>query len=241
MEWKELYKKWRKKKETPVGELLPPPLEEEKEEKVEGKSELPLSIKVEKIEAKLEVFDNLRKGLEEKISYLSEQIGELRAMMIQREKFYSDVEIAAKRMEGIIETLRSEDVIKQLKTRKIEIEENKARIERMEGLVNAYTETVKKLQNVLERLKPLDVVIEESEKIDEKIRSIDEKRKEIERYLEKVERMYADMREVISTFKLLKSKIENVENAIKDVVKMIDEVRLNYRNLEERIESFQRT
>ena len=151
--------------------------------------EEPIEIKVEKLEAKFELFGSLRIALDEKISNLAEQIGELRSMLIEREKFYKEIELSARKMEGILEMVRKEEIIKELKIREKDVIENKARIERVEKLVEKFSEEMKELRDLIGKMKPIENILELSKETEGKLRAMEEKKQYVDTNVEKVEKL----------------------------------------------------
>jgi len=158
----------RKKDEVPdVGKEEEPEAEapEEEQEEPEEEEEAPRGKKgkkgkagkksseesgdnfqVEKIKAKLEIFDSLIKGYSERFSQLSQQIGEVRAMAVSNEKIFSKT---------VLESEKMADILKEVKPDKIRIDVQKTdmRIDEVNERIAADQQFQETIMNELKDLR----------------------------------------------------------------------------------------
>lgn len=204
---------------------------DEKQLSSEEKRIIELEMRLEKMEAKFDFFDTIRKGFEEKFSHYSEQIGELRAMLVEREKFFKEVEMTSKRLQLTLDVLNSEDLQNHMKKTDKGMEENKARIHRLEEVFESSSKELKELRYLLDRLKPLDMTLKIADDIDKKMRLIEEKRKQSEGYVGKAEKIYVEMKGAVTEMGTLRAEVEKLTNIVKEVAKMSTETRISLQKL----------
>lgn len=185
-----------------------------------------LLLRIEKIDGKLEMLEDFKKGIDERISQLSENVGELRSTILEKEKFLSKVE---KDMEMVLETvsgLQPEKIKKQFLKRDSEIEEIKASIEKHEEMIRELRSEVKEFLNMMERIKSIDNLLKTSEKIETKISKIEEAKAYTEKIAAKVELIFSELSEKLNELERQKEQINKIDELTTDIVKMLDEISL---------------
>lgn len=187
-----------------------------------------LLIEVEKINGKLEILENFRPQVNDRISMLSEEIGDLRRMILDREQ-------ASKEME--VEFEKVKDAVEIIEPRKIErrfgkIEENTERLDaRSEKLEHLFKEASKELLNVRQvfaKIKSFENLEKEIGKIGEKVREINEAKGYVDRIGGKVESIFSDLNEKLRVLMASIEKIDKIDDLTKEMVKEIDRLGIRF-------------
>ncbi|MBR9675854.1 hypothetical protein GOV05_02490 [Candidatus Woesearchaeota archaeon] len=158
-----------------------------------------LTADTERLKTSMEANTELRQVYTEKFSHVDEQVGELRAMIVDREKDLNRLEIKAVKAADLVSEVQPETLMAQTKKTDSKVETLKAKLE-------SYNELT---QNILEELKEVR-------------RSI-----KVFRGVEEVQKMVADYHKDLSSFEKIQaeigSKSDRVEKFYLDFNKKFDE------------------
>ncbi|MBN2042948.1 MAG: hypothetical protein JW754_04035 [Candidatus Aenigmarchaeota archaeon] len=190
-----------------------------------------LSMKIEKIQAKMEMNDDLRKTTDERISSLSEEIGELRSALLEKEKTFNQMESSFKKIIDVTEEIKPEKIVKEIADKGNEIEKNQSRLDALDVKYEDMRKNVKEIKALLEKVKDIKKIFLLSEQLDEKINKVEEERRNITRMTGKIEAMFSEIGEKLKEFEKSREKIEVNSEAVYDLMKSLDA-------LEVRIEKF---
>ncbi|MCX6821326.1 MAG: hypothetical protein NTW30_00960, partial [Candidatus Aenigmarchaeota archaeon] len=175
-EEKELKEKYGVTKEIPKREIEEEYIETTKKTK-ELSEETDISellLRLEKIDGKLEIFDNSKNEVSERTTQLAEEIGELRSMIMERERSFTKIESDFEKVKETVSGLEPARIKSAFEKRKMEILENKAKTEELEALVRALGEDVKKFRTTLEKIKSFENIADLSFDMDRKVAEVRE-------------------------------------------------------------------
>ncbi len=187
-----------------------------------------LMMRAEKTDARMEMIENMRKGTDERISALSEEIGELRSALLEKEKTFGELEGKFRKLVDISEEMEPQKIMKELEKRGDEIVRTQSRIEALETRMDDARKTIKDLQSVTDNVKNINRVFALSEQLDKKIAKIDEERKNMARMAGKTETVFSEINDKLRDFEKYRGKIEFNEESVYELMKTLDsfEVRL---------------
>ncbi|HKZ45304.1 MAG TPA: hypothetical protein VJ343_01220, partial [archaeon] len=236
---KEMKEKYGVMEEIPMREIR---AEEEvvskpsgfREEKEVNMSELLL--RIEKTDGKMEILENFKKDIDERIGYLSENIGELRNMILEKEKNLSEVEKSVGIVLESISDLDADKIKKQLLKRDAEIEEVRANNEKLENMILAVQGENRKFLESMEKVKSVENLLTTSEKIDVKLANLEETKMYAERIATKVEAIFSELSEKLESLEHQKEQIEKMDALTVDIVKMLDEMSIKFAKFVTKIE-----
>jgi chromosome segregation ATPase len=225
-EAKELTEKYGITKGIPKREIEEEFVETPKKTKEEfTESEIPeLLLRLEKIDGKLEVFDNSRNEVNERVTQLAEEIGELRSMIMERERSFTKIETEFETVKESVSGLEPMRIKSAFEKRKMEILENKAKIEELEVLVRALGEEVKKFRGLLEKIKSFENIADLSFDIDRKVSEVREVKDYADKIAAKVEGIFSELNTKVSQLEGQREKVEKLDELSIEVTKMLDEV-----------------
>jgi len=225
-EAKELTEKYGITKGIPKREIEEEFVETPKKTKEEfTESEIPeLLLRLEKIDGKLEVFDNSKNEVNERVTQLAEEIGELRSMIMERERSFTKMETEFETVKESVSGLEPMRIKSAFEKRKMEILENKAKIEELEVLVRALGEEVKKFRGLLEKIKSFENIADLSFDIDRKVSEVREVKDYADKIAAKVEGIFSELNTKVSQLEGQREKVEKLDELSIEVTKMLDEV-----------------
>ncbi|MDI6826527.1 MAG: hypothetical protein QMD36_05090 [Candidatus Aenigmarchaeota archaeon] len=213
-------------------------------EEFEAETDIPaLLLRMEKIDGKLEILDRSRDDMTERIMQLAGEIGELRTMIMERERSFDEIKSDFEKVKDTVSGLEPIRIKRDFERRKMEILENKAKIEQLETLVKALGEESKKFRELMEKIKSFENIINISYDIDRKVSEINEIKDYASKVGSKVESIFSELNAKVSELESQREKIEKLDELTVEITKMLDEISVRFtRFVEEKdLKDFKKT
>jgi chromosome segregation ATPase len=209
----------RRKIEEEVAETRKKPEQPEEEIKIPD-----LILRLEKIDGKLEVLDRSKADVEERLTHLAEEIGELRTMILERERSFDKLKSEFEKVQDTVSGLEPGKIKRIFEKTEKEILENKAKIETVENLTKALAKENKKLRKLMEKIKSFENLVDISYEIDRKISQINDAKNYVDVAVSKVESIFSELNEKVSQLENQREKIEKLDELTIEITKMLDEI-----------------
>ena len=203
-------------------------IESSPKEEIESMSDLVL--KTEKIEGKLDVIGGYRDELNERLSQMSEEIGELRSMIMESDRSFSKVETEFEEIKEVVGDIEPLKVKKGFEKKEQEIMENRVKIEKTENLLKALEKESQNFRKIMEKIKSFDNLADISKKINEKIDSIEDTKKYADRTSAKVENIFSEVTEKVNELQNQKEKIIKLDELTTEITQMLDEISIKMKD-----------
>lgn len=222
--------------EQPSEESLEKPMKEDTS--FSGDVSLPkLTAEVEKLKAQFSSFYELQKVSAERFTRLNEQIGELRAMIMDRDRDSKMVEAKATQAIDLVQSVQPDKLMIDLKKVDNKVEMLKSTIESNELIIGNTLSDLKDMRQKINSIKGLD----ESLKLSEEVKQVWLDNKKIDanitKHSSKVETIYADMWKKFSDFEKLSSIVKDTDKAVKQLAAEFDSVKIKISSLSDRKET----
>jgi len=175
-----------------------------------------LVLRLEKLNGKLDLLDRSRNDMNERLTHLAEEIGELRTMMMERERTFDKVKSEFEIVKETVTDLRPERLKKIFEKIETDILENKAKTETLQTLLRALAEESKKVRKLMTKIKSFENLVDISYELERKISRINE--------VKNVENIFSELNEKVSQLESQREKIEKLDELTIEVTKMLDEV-----------------
>lgn len=179
-------------------------------------------MKVERIEGRMEAMGELNKSFQDRATNLSEEIGELRSSLLEKEKMLNHIESQSKKVTEIFEEVKPENFMRELEKKEEEIAKNQVKIESLTAKNNELKESIINLEKIMEKVKSFENLVDMSEKITEKFSQIEENKKYTSRLASKVENIFSELNNRMKEFKNSIEKVEMNDETIKELMKSVD-------------------
>jgi tetratricopeptide (TPR) repeat protein len=188
-------------------------------------------MKTEKIEGRLEAIDDMRAVTDEKISRLSEEIGELRSALLERERTFNQIESGFARIKDTVEEIKPEKLAKAMKKIEDDIVNSQAKTESLELKMNETKKSVETVKDILDKVKSFENLAIAFDNIEKKMKLIEEDKKYTTRTAGKIESMFSEMTDKIRELQSYREKIDFNEEMMHEVMKSIDAVDIKLEKL----------
>ena len=226
-----------KEKYGVMKEIPKQPVEEEvkvKEQAVTEAADLDLMLRIEKLEGKLSVFEDVKDDINERISRLTEEIGELRSSFLELDKNFTSLESKIEKTLESVKELEPEKIFKEMEKREAEIVKLQAEVETLKSLLTSIKKENERLFSILERIKNIENLVNMYKKLSEKIQLIDDTKVYVDRLAGKSETIFSEMESKMKDVENMKAKVQKLDDLTVDIVKMLDGISLKVPKLIEK-------
>lgn len=211
-----------------------------KEEKVEVTGSpgdiIKLSTEIDKIKASQEAFQEMRKSFSERFTRTSEQIGELRSMILERDRTIQTLELKAVKAADLVASVKPEKLMIELQKQDVKIEALKANIEGNEAIMDRVMEELKEIRRKVEFFRGVEEIVKLSEEIKKELIEIKKIEGTVNIQTDKVQTIYTEMRKKIQDLDNFNSKLEESKVTVEQNSKDIDYIKGKVSGLAEKEE-----
>ncbi len=174
----------------------PEEIKEVKKEKTfsEGRSLLALQTELDRVKASVDAFTEVRKGFTERFSRMSEQIGELRAMILDRDKSMQEVELKAIKAYDLVEAVQPDKIMTQVQKQDAKSEALKANLEGNEAIMDRVMQELKAVKKKVDFFRGVEEIVKLSEEVKQELIEIKKIESKVAINTDKVETIYSEMR-----------------------------------------------
>ena len=202
---------------------------EESKLESKGKEKEPimdLTLKLERLLGRVEILENNRSEVTERINGLSERIGELRSSAVELDKNYSELARDFGSLSEVAKELKPEKILKNLEKKEIEIEKNNAKIESLEDKLSIISNKSKDISAAMEQMKGLKDVVSVAGELNKKIDIVNDLKTKTEKNAGKVETLFYELKENLNKLQENLDKVEANEDSIKEMLRTVDKLSL---------------
>jgi chromosome segregation ATPase len=219
-----MFKLFKKKEEEAGAESSD---EEGKKPKEEPKSDpssaslISLSTDIDRIKASIESFGEVRQSFNERLSNMSEQIGELRAMILDRDRNVQEIELKAVKAADMVESVQPDKLMIEIQKMDAKFEALKANLEGNESILERVMEELKEARKKMEFFRGIDEIIKLSEEVKKELIDVKQVEASINIKTDKVDTLYAEIRRKYKDIDVFNDGLQevkaNLEQSLKDV------------------------
>ena len=244
------WKKKNKEEPQPQSEEDSPDLDEEDTsimkmkksstmpDKAEGSSAEMLKIytEIDKLKASVEGFGQVRSTFAERVSGINEQIGELRAMILDRDRTIQEIELKAVKAADLVETVQPEKLMIEVQKEDAKFEALKANLEGNESILEEVMRELKELRKKLDFFRGVEEIIKLSDEIKRDLVEIKKTEANVHVGAEKIEVIYTEFRKKYKDVDLFKDSLEEFKVDISEHEKEIEVISSKISNLADKTE-----
>src|SRR3989338_5985247 len=216
------------KKEDEDVKAAPPP-EEELAEKPSGEglsasdssgsvgSIGQISADIEKLKAQFSSFYEMQKASNERFTRISEQIGEIREMVLDRDKRSQMLEAKATQAIDMVSSIQPDKLMIEVRKQDSKIEALKANIEANENILHNSINELKDIRNKMSTFRGVDQVVKLSDEVKKELLSVRQVQSTIERHADKVETIFTEVQKSSQDFSKFNDVVKDLDKSFKEV------------------------
>jgi len=190
-----------------------------------------LITEVERIKASVEGFAEIRKSFTERFARISEQIGELRNMILERDKTIQEIELKAIKSADLVEEVHPEKIMTEIQKQDAKIEALKANLEGNESIMERVMEELKETRRKIEFFRGVEEIVKLSEEVKKELIEIKKIESRITINTDKVETIYSEIRDKFRDIEGFKSELQEMKVQVEQNAKDIEFLKEKITNL----------
>jgi len=184
-------------------------------------STIKLSTEIDKLKASAEAFAEVRKSFTERFTRTSEQIGELRSMILERDRTIQTLELKAVKAADLVESIKPDKFMVEIQRQNVKVEALKANLEGNEAITDRVMEELKEMRRKIEFFRGVEEIIKLSEEVKKELIGVKKVEGTINIQTDKVQTIYSEMRKKLQDLDNFNSTLQesrvNIEQNAKDV------------------------
>ncbi len=178
-----------------------------------------LLVNVEKQSGRIDMEQDARKSFSERLVNLSSQVGELRSVIVSKERFFDRMESEYQKMKDQFSSIKPEKIEARFDEVEKRFVKNEANVEKISSQMQQVSTELEKLNNKLAKLGTYENLFQMLEKINSQVKSFEELKNHVEKVGAKVESYFNELNDKISTVDNLDSRIKTNENSCRTLSK----------------------
>ena len=183
-----------------------------------------LLTKVERNAGKIELEDQNRSVLSNRISEVLSQVGELRSVIVTKERYFNQVESKVEKLFDQVNMLRPEETEKKINDLRLKINGLEASLEKSEATVTNMQDTVNKLNEKMGEVKSFKNVADYMKNIQEMENNITKTKDFIEKKSARVELFAQDFQDKLESVDRLSEQLKAMEQSLNQLDRRKDEI-----------------
>ena len=187
---------------------------------------LKLSTEIDRLKAGQEAFQEIRKSFTERFTRFSEQIGELRSMILDRDRTFQELELKSVKAIDMVESIKPDKFMMDLERQNVKIEALKANLEGNEAIIDQVMEELKEVRRKMDFFRGVEEIIKLSEEIKKELIGIKKIEGAINIQTDKVQTMYSDMRKKMQELDAFNSLLQDAKANIEQNSKELDVLKI---------------
>lgn len=170
-----------------------------------------LATELDRVKAGVESFGEVRKSLTERISHMSEQIGELRAMILDRDRTIQEIELKSVKAADLVETVQPEKLMVELQKVNAKFEALKANLEGNEAIIDRVMDELKETRRKIEFFRGIEEIVKLSEEVKKEIIEIKRVEATISINTDKVQTIYSELKRKFQDIDAFRDSIQEIK------------------------------
>jgi DNA repair exonuclease SbcCD ATPase subunit len=236
MKKKESEEESRKAEEIDEEEEAEEKKEEKKQEASQSMDITRIASEIDRLKAGVESFQEVRKAYSESFDRFSEQIGELRAMILDRDRIVQEIELKAVKASDLVESVQPEKLMVSLQKQEAKTEALKANMEGNESIMERVMDELKDMRKKIEFFRGVEEIVNLSEEVKKELVEIKKSEAAININTDKVDTIYAEIRKKFQDIDLFKDNLRGMQVSVEQNTKDIEFIKSKISGLAEKSE-----
>jgi RNAse (barnase) inhibitor barstar len=168
-----------------------------------------------RVRAKVESLDEIRKANAERFAHISEQVGELRGMILDTNRSVSQIEVKITKTNDLVEAVQPDKLMVEVRKTEGKIEAVRANIESNEAMMKTLMSELKDLRNKVSFFRGLEQVVKLNEDIKKELTAIQKTKAVVERHADKSETIFSEMQNRFAEMDKFTGIMKDLQSGVK--------------------------
>ncbi|MCF7865838.1 hypothetical protein K9M18_00180 [Candidatus Woesearchaeota archaeon] len=196
----------------------------------DGLGDSKLAMEVSKLKAQMEGMGEQRKATNDRFSRISEQMGELRGMIVETNKAVTRIEAATTRAIDMVESVKPDQLMVEVRKQDSKSEALKANIESNEMMMADLMKEMKEMRKKIDFYKGVEQIAQMNDEIKKELIDMKKLESTIDRHSNKVESIFLDVEKRYT-------ELDKFQDITKDLKKSFEKIQGDVDKLRVRIEN----
>lgn len=189
-----------------------------------------------RIKARLDSFGELRKTNSERFSRISEQIGELRGMIMDSNKSIISIEAKATKASDLVSTVQPEKLMIVIRKVEGKTEALNASIESNDAIMKNIMEEIKSMRKEMKFYKGIEQVIKLNDDVKKELMEIKKTEAITKRHADKIETVFIEVNKKFTDFDKFNDVVKDLNHSFNNMQGDFDKMKVNIENKEDKKE-----
>lgn len=190
-----------------------------------------LSTEIDRIKASIESFGEVRKALNERIAAMNQQIGELRAMILDRDRTIQEIELKAVKAADLVESVQPDKLMIEMQKADAKFEALKANLEGNEAIQSRVMDELKEMRKKLDFFRGIDEIIKLAQEVKKELIEIKRVEANVHIDTDKVSTIYAEIRKKFQDIDMFSDSIKETKVSLDQNTKDVDFLKIKISGL----------
>ena len=190
-----------------------------------------LTADIEKLKAQFSTFFEMQKSVGERFSMVNQQIGELRSMLIERDKSGQLLEAKATQAIDLVKTVQPDRMMIELRKSDGKVEALRANIESTENIISNLVTELKDVKSKIIVFRGLEQVMALNDEAKKELLEVKKIQATVERHADKVETMFSEMQKKFTDFIKFNDIIKDLDKGFKQISTDFDSIKIKMSDL----------
>jgi hypothetical protein len=192
----------------------------------DGLGDSKVAIEVTKIQAQMEGLNEFRKITNERFTRNSEELGEIKGMVVETNKSVSKIEAAATRAIDLVEAVKPDQLMIEIRKQDSKAEALKANIESNETMMHDIMREMKEMRQKIDFYKGVEQVAKMNEEIKQELIQIKKIEGIIDRHSNKIETIFLEVEKKFTEFDKYGDVAKDLQKVMGKLQEDVDKLRV---------------
>jgi chromosome segregation ATPase len=189
-----------------------------------------LTADVEKLKAQFGTFYEINKASTERFSRINEQIGELRNMILDRDKESRVLEAKITQAIDMVQTVQPDKLMISVRKQDAKIEALRANIESNEIVIKNSMTEVRNIRNRMSMFTGVEQVMKLNEEVKGELTEVRKIDNNVKRHADKVDTIFSELQKTFNEFNRVIDNIKEMDKSVKNLASDLDSMKTRTSN-----------
>lgn len=195
-----------------------------------------LDIEFTKIKAQIDGFGEARKANSERFQRISEQIGEIRGMVMDTNKSVGEIEVKATKASDLVSSVQPDKLMIDVRKTEGKVDALHANLESNEVMLKNLMEEMKAMRSEMKFYKGIDQVIKLNEDVKKELMEIKKVEASTKRHADKIDTIFIDLNRKFSDFGKFNDTVKDLDRSFKAIQGDFDKMKVSIESKEDKKE-----
>ena len=196
-----------------------------------GKIDSKIIVELERLKARLQAMEEMKKADSERFSAVSEQIGEMRSMEFEKEKQIGRLEVKATRAADLVQSVQPEKLMEDVLKFEAKLEGLKGKIEGNRAMTESVLEQLKEIKRTVVMFEDTKQILELNKDVKNELLNMQRISGIVENRASKIESIFMDVERKFAEFEKYQSLGDELRKNLNNLNADMNDIKVKINNL----------